>query len=239
MKRISAWLHRLVSALIRWILQFLVLLAFRPKMLFASEKARQDAFSVPSVIICNHIRGMDAAMLYVLLHRRKFKAITAKDLQDEDPFLRFFMRFMPVITVDRQHPTLSWLRESRRTLKNGEHIMLFPEGYCNRKKVIQPFKSGSVMLAASAGVPIVPMYLDGEYHPFIGRRCRMMVGEPITVTPPPEGLEAQELTRQDRALRHEMRRLELQLNGSVRVDYVPEDDMPKSISETTSGALKG
>lgn len=235
MKRIRAWLHRLISALVRGILQVLVLLAFRPKMLFATEKARQEAFAVPSVIICNHIRGMDPAMLYVLLRGRKFKAISAKDLQDKDPFLRFFMRFMPVIVIDRKHPSLSWLRESRKTLKDGEHIMLFPEGYCNRKKVIQPFKSGSVMLAASAGVPIVPMYLDGEYHPFIGRRCRMMVGEPITVTPPPEGLEAQEMARQDRALRREMRKLELLLNGSVRVDSVPEDNAPSD----ASGALQG
>ena len=224
MKRIKAGLHRLLSALVRGILEVLVLLAYRPKMLFATEKARQEAFSQPSVIICNHIRGMDAAMLYVLMRGRKFKALSAKDLQDNSPALRVFMRFMPIIVVDRQHATLSWLRESRRVLKDGQHVMIFPEGYCNRLKVIQPFKSGCVMLAASAGVPVVPMYLDGEYHAFIGRRCRMIVGEPITLTPPPEGLAAGEMERESRMLRQRMQELELQLNGFIRTDAVPKDD---------------
>ena len=44
-----------------------------------------------------------------------------------------------------------------------------------------------LLLAAMAGVPIVPIYHNGLYRFFIGRRWRMMIGEPITVTPPPEG----------------------------------------------------
>lgn len=221
MKRWHEWLHQAAGCLLRGILRVLVLAAFRPKMLFSSEKAKQEAFAQPQVIICNHIRGMDAAMLYVLLHGRSFKALTAKDLQDNSPALRLFMRFMPVIVVDRNHPTLSWLRESRQTLKNGQHVLIFAEGYCNRKKVIRPFKSGCVMLAASAGVQIVPMYLDGEYHPFFGHRCRMMIGEPQTVLPPPEGLQPDALERQAGELRRAVQQLELQLNGFIRTDQLP------------------
>lgn len=198
-----------------------MLLAFRPKLIFASEKARREAFSAPQVIICNHIRGMDAAMLYVLLRKRKFVALTARDLQENKPLFRFFMSFMPTIVVDRQHASLSWLRESRRVLREGKHIMVFPEGYCNRRKVIQPFKPGFVMLAASAGAQVLPMYLDGEYHPFLGRRCRMMVGEPVSVAPPPEGLTPEEMDHACQTLRRTMRELELGLNGFIRVGEAP------------------
>ncbi len=221
LKRAAQVLHNVFGYFLRGMLQVLVLLAFRPKLIFASEKARQEAFSAPQVIICNHIRGMDAAMLYVMLRKRKFIALTARDLQENRPFFRFFMSFMPTIVVDRQHASLSWLRESRRVLKDGRHIMIFPEGYCNQKKVIQPFKPGFVMLAASAGAQILPMYIDGEYHPFLGRRCRMIVGEPVSAVPPPEGLQPEAMTRLCDALLNTMRELELQLNGYIRVDQVP------------------
>ena len=47
-------------------------------------------------------------------------------------------------------------------LKRGVSIMMFPEGTRSRTGVMLPFKLGAFRLAADAGVPVVPIVIDGS-----------------------------------------------------------------------------
>ena len=181
-----------------------------------SERAKQEAFREPCVLISNHVRGFDGAVIFTLLTGKKITALVAKDMLDASPALNAFISYLPCIPIDREHPSLAWLRESRQRLKKGESIYLCPEGRSNFAKVVRPFKPGFVTLASSAGVRVVPVYHNGEYHYFFGRRFRMLIGEPIEMTPPPEGLREEEMEREAAAVHDVMNDLELQLNGFVR-----------------------
>ena len=211
-------LRRLPVLLVQWLLRCVVWMAFRPKKHYASEAARQQAFQEPCVLVSNHIRGFDGAAIFTALPRLKVTGLVALDMVEGSRALRLMMHVLPCLTIDRQHPSLSWLRESRKLLKEGRSIYLCPEGRCNFSKAVRPFKPGFVTLAASAGVPVVPVYHNGEYHPVFGRRFRMMIGEPIRMTPPPEGLSAEEMDREAALVWAQVRQLELQLNGTVRTE---------------------
>lgn len=209
---------RLSSAAMKAFLLFMCRLAFRPEVTYISEKARQEALREPQVLITNHVLGMDGAVIYAALHKPNITVLSAADVQITYPILRWLFRYLPVLAIDRQNVSLSWLRESRRLLHQGQHILIFPEGKCSKQRIMQPFKSGAVLLASSAGVKVTPIYHNGEYHYFFGRRLRMIVGEPITIQPPPEGLAAENLASMSDRLYDAIHELELALNGFIRAD---------------------
>lgn len=218
MNKIKARLHEWFGCIFRPVLKLLALILYRPKRVFASEKARREAFSEPMVIISNHVHGMDGAMIQTLMPFSRVYSITAKDLIERTKLYHWFLSHLRTIPVDRQNVTLSWLRESRKRLKEGYHIYICPEGDVNRAKVIRPFKSGFVTLAASTGAKVVPIYVNGEYHPLFGKRFKYIVGEPVAMTPPPEGLSEIEMAREADMMRDIILDLEKQLNGSIRTE---------------------
>lgn len=216
MKKLDHMFRYVIYVILRAVLLTFIRIAFRPKLVYASEKAKQEAFIQPRIIVSNHVRGWDAAVLYSQFSREPWVALTAKDMIDDHRFLRLFLSFMPVLPIDRQNASLSWLRSSRQALKQGKHVMIFPEGKCQFDRVTKPMKPGAVLLAASSGASILPIYHNGTYRFFFGNRFRMIVGEPITVAPPPEGTQPEILEQQTDALFHTFHDLERTLTGTVR-----------------------
>ncbi|MBR6030078.1 MAG: 1-acyl-sn-glycerol-3-phosphate acyltransferase [Clostridia bacterium] len=202
---------------VQWLLRGLVLILFRPRKTYVSEKARQEAFSEPCVIISNHVRGFDGAVIFTLLPGKRITGLVAQDMLENSKPLRWLCACLPVMRIDREHASLSWLRDSRRLLKEGQSIYLCPEGRCNFNRGMRPFKPGFALLAASAGVKVVPVFHNGEYYPLFGKRFRMLIGEPFTVAPPPEGLSAEVLAMEAGEAFDSMRELERRLNGAVRL----------------------
>lgn len=168
------------------------------------------------VIISNHVRGWDGGVMYALFSRQPMMALVAKDMIEDHAGLRVLLHFLPVLPIDRQNASLSWLRDSRKALKSGKHIMIFPEGKCQFDRVTKPFKPGCVLLAASAGVKVLPIYHNGTYRWVFGKRFKMIIGEPVAMEPAPEGLQQEALERQSEALFHTLNELERQLTGQVR-----------------------
>lgn len=208
MNKLGHGLHEALGYPVRGILRALVALAFRPQRRFASEAARRAFPAGPCVIVSNHVRAFDGAAIEVLLPRRRIWGMTAKDLLEKSWPLRTLMGFCRTIPIDREHFSMSWLREGRKRLKAGDDVYMCPEGACQKDHVIREFKPGFVTLAASAGVPVVPVYHNGVFHFFLGRRFRMIIGEPIALTPPPDGLTEAEMAREARLVEDAVRALE-------------------------------
>jgi 1-acyl-sn-glycerol-3-phosphate acyltransferase len=113
------------------------------------------------------------------------------------------MRGMHHIPVDRGAGAASY-REALRYLRDGEIVGVFPEATISRSFELKEFKSGTVRMAAAAGVPVVPMVLWGTQrmmtkdHPrdfSRHQRVSITVGEPITVTRADDATEATEHLR--------------------------------------------
>jgi 1-acyl-sn-glycerol-3-phosphate acyltransferase len=100
------------------------------------------------------------------------------------------MRGMHHIPVDRDAGAGSF-REAVRVLKDGEIVGVFPEATISRSFELKEFKSGTIRMAALAGVPILPTVIWGsqrvwtkDYPKRLGRTnvpIILSVGEPITV----------------------------------------------------------
>lgn len=84
-------------------------------------------------------------------------------------------------TADREA-----LRRCVAVLRNGEPLVLYPEGERKSGPVVQPLFDGAVYVAIKAGVPIVPVGIGGServmpkgskfIHP---RKVRVIIGAPI------------------------------------------------------------
>jgi 1-acyl-sn-glycerol-3-phosphate acyltransferase len=70
------------------------------------------------------------------------------------------MRACRHIAVDRADGEAS-LAEALRNLEKGELIGIFPEATISRSMEIKELKTGAVRIAATAGVPLIPMVLWG------------------------------------------------------------------------------
>ncbi len=100
------------------------------------------------------------------------------------------MRGMKHIPVDRNAGAASF-RAAVTALKQGEIVGVFPEATISRSFELKEFKKGTVQMAASAGVPILPMAIWGSQrvwtkdHPKrLGRTnipILIAVGAPIPV----------------------------------------------------------
>ena len=69
------------------------------------------------------------------------------------------------------------MKDGRKTLKQNKALALFPEGTRNGlAKGVKP-KSGSILIAAKAGVPIIPCGVKGTCTPFT--KVTLNYGKPI------------------------------------------------------------
>ena len=64
---------------------------------------------------------------------------------------------------------LKAIKEGAEKLKNGYSLIIFPEGTRSHCSDMADFKPGSFKLATKAGVPIVPVTINGSYHMFEDR----------------------------------------------------------------------
>lgn len=54
-------------------------------------------------------------------------------------------------------------RNSLRLLRQGERVVVFPEGERTRTGELLPFREGATRLAIAAGVPIYPIRIEGAH----------------------------------------------------------------------------
>ncbi|MGH9430604.1 MAG: lysophospholipid acyltransferase family protein [Terriglobia bacterium] len=116
-----------------------------------------------TVIFCsNHPSAMDIPILFVSLPV-EFR-FAAKRSLFHVPFLGWHLRRSGHIPVDRGHPrkALKSLDQAAEKIRAGTPVLLFPEGSRSRDGSMGEFKAGSFYLAIQAGVPLIPVTLNGS-----------------------------------------------------------------------------
>jgi 1-acyl-sn-glycerol-3-phosphate acyltransferase len=141
-----------------------------------------------TVIFCaNHPSAMDIPILFVNLPGQ-FRFLAKRELFAL-PFLGWHLRRSGHIAVDRERPHLALksFDQAADRVKQGCPVVVFPEGTRSRTGQLLPFKNGTFYLAVQAGVPVVPITLNGTryvhkpdtYHVRPGP-VEMIVHEPIS-----------------------------------------------------------
>ena len=113
------------------------------------------------VIAANHQSYMDIMVMLAALPLR-FKFLSKQSVFDL-PFIGGAMRAAGYISIDRDKTSgnRSSLIQSLEALKQGESLMIFPEGTIPRDGQLGKFQPGAFSLAKKAGVPVLPVTILG------------------------------------------------------------------------------
>ncbi len=121
-------------------------------------------FDKPHVFVVNHQSMFDIPAMFMALPVN-LHFIAKKELASV-PFLGWYMRAAGMIFVDRKNgpEAVATLKIAGDRVAGGESVLAFAEGTRSRTGVIGPFKKGAFMLALQAGVPVVPVAIEGARH---------------------------------------------------------------------------
>ena len=113
------------------------------------------------LVVSNHQSFLDPILAGVGMGR-PFHPMARESLFRFAPF-RWLIRSLNAFPVRRASADLGAIREALRRLRAGAVVLVFPEGTRTRDGSIGRLQGGPVIMAARAGVPIVPMVIDGAF----------------------------------------------------------------------------
>jgi 1-acyl-sn-glycerol-3-phosphate acyltransferase len=113
------------------------------------------------LVLANHQSHFDP-VLVGLACRRRMNYLARETLFRFAP-LRWLMQSLDAIPIDREGLGFGGLKETLRRLKQGEMVLIFPEGTRTRDGQIAPLKPGFCAVARRGAVRLLPVAIDGAF----------------------------------------------------------------------------
>lgn len=140
-------------------------------------------------LLCgNHTCMSDPLFIVFALGRKDHPRVMAKSSLMRIPVLGFLLKKVGVFGVDRGKSDVKAVKESIRVLKDGNKLLLFPQGTRVKEGEAGDAKTGAAMLALRTGVPIVPIWMPAKKRWF--RPTPVVFGEPYYPAAPANGRHA-------------------------------------------------
>ena len=142
------------------------------------------------VLVANHSSYADGVVLVAALPRRA--GFVAKRELLAQPIARIYLARMDAEFVERfaAHQSVEDAARLQAQVKTGRALMFFPEGTFTVVAGLRPFRLGAFVAAANAGVPVVPIAINGTRRLLPGERwwptrsaVRVVIGAPIAAPP--------------------------------------------------------
>ncbi len=142
-----------------------------------------------AVLIGNHRCSVDPCFIQYAAGRRPIHWMVAA-LYPPESFLGRILGGLQTISIKKTGHDIGALKAAIRYAKAGELVGMMPEGNVNKgDEFMKPIRPGAIAVALSAGVPVIPCYIeDAPYHPVPWRplfkfaRVKIHVGEPIDLS---------------------------------------------------------
>lgn len=134
-------------------------------------------------LLCpNHSSNWDPVLLGTKLPVNYRLHVMAKEELFHNPILGWIIRKLGAFPVSRGSNDISTLRTAIQAIKNGDNLLIFPEGTVVRGGVgyvdglPAHAKAGVAMIGVRTGATLIPVFMDGEKKLF--HRTRIIFGEP-------------------------------------------------------------
>lgn len=182
---------------------------FRPKIVYLGKGTKEKIAAQPVIYVSNHTCHNDGQMMLTLF--RGSALLMAKDWMEKG-IVKWVTTGTNCIPIDRFGLDTAWLREAVTSIKAGNDVIIFPEGHTSKTGEMDEFKSGFAMLSVMTGAPVVPVYIDGEYHKLFGKRLHVYVGKPMALSEEGKGMNAEYLTRESKRFRTIINKIKGEVN---------------------------
>ena len=172
-----------------------IILKFLLNLFFNVEtKIDAKAASTHGVIVCNHQSFLDGVLLGAFLPQRPVFVVNT-DIANRWYF-KPFLKLIDHVTVDPLHPMA--VKMLTKEVMKGRTIVIFPEGRITLTGSFMKVYEGAAFIAQKAGVPLMPVFLEGAEYTYFSRLrglvkqrlftpIKITMGEPLDITIP-EGL---------------------------------------------------
>ena len=177
----------------RWYMLYFVVLWPLARIFFPYRyHGRENIPDGPAILCPLHSSLFDPLLVSLAMGRRHFVHHVAKAELMRAPLLRWIMGKAGTIFVRRGESDIESFKKCIKTLREGEKLMIFPEGTrVHGEDRVDP-KPGAVRIAANQQVPVVPVYIPRDKKLF--HRMDVVFGEPYLI-PKARGTDYDALSR--------------------------------------------
>ena len=116
------------------------------------------------VYVSNHASMLDIPVIVAGIPDQ-IRIVYKKELE-VIPFFGWGLKWGSYIGIDRGRGSeaMKSLEEAIEKIRHGASVLLYAEGTRTLDGKLQPFKRGAFNLAVKAGVPVVPLTVNGSYN---------------------------------------------------------------------------
>lgn len=140
-----------------------LLLVYRMKRLTPEGEKYRERIRGGAIVAANHTSMADPFLVGVAVwYRRLFFLVAEAVMQGK--LRSWLLKGVGAIRIDRNAADVEAIRNSVNVLKDGHLLAVFPQGSITAGEQVQSVKSGAVLIALQAGVPIVPMHIYPRKH---------------------------------------------------------------------------
>ena len=130
-----------------------------------------------AALLCgNHTTAGDPVYVVCYLGRRRQIHVMAKEEIMKWPVIGFILKKAGMFGVKRGKADVAALKEAMRVLKDGERLLIFPEGTRVKEGETSEAHTGAAMFSTRTGAPLIPVYIPPKKRIF--RRTKVVFGEP-------------------------------------------------------------
>lgn len=115
------------------------------------------------LFMANHQSNFDIPILMAAFEAFQVRWVSKREVR-KVPVIGLCLVRTHQVLVDRESPTqaIAVIRQVRSLLAAGISVIFFPEGTRTRDGRLQAFKPGGFAVAVEAGVPVVPITVNGS-----------------------------------------------------------------------------